>query len=206
MFKPIPNGGMVSLSSQAICPRSAVQQQPVDRLSDLFSASVGARGVYILAGDARPGEIEQAAARLLTLPESLQICGDGRDPASAYVISPEPGDDAALAVLVELLRARGLDVFSRPAADRTVLAGAPADLAALRPSADELGAARAAASRRIDDAAFWLEALGALYQTSGELRPSRDPAFVSRFPTRVSRITARAVTDLAARFAASPLP
>ena len=47
-------------------------------------------------------------------------------------------------------------------------------------------------------------ALADLYRTEGEIRPSRDPAFVSDFAARVARVTERAVTELAARLAASP--
>lgn len=205
VFKPIPNGGMVSFSNPSPCNSGASPQQPVGSLSELFGVSYGPRALYVLAGDARPGEVEQAAARLLTLPESIRICGDGSYPPSAYRVAVEPDDDAALAVLVELLRARGGSAYSRLWNGQATLAGAPTDLATLRPTADDLGAARAAASRHIDAAAFWLEALGALYATDGALRPARAPAFVARFPARVARVSARDVTDLAARFAASPV-
>lgn len=209
VFKPLPNGGMVDLLGVADrpggCSPRYSAQSPAGDLSGLFQELLGASAVYVVVGDARPGEVEVAAARLLRLMPEDAPCVDPAGLAFAYTLPPV-ADDATLAVLVEVLRERGLSTFARSAPGRTVLAGAPeaAALASLRPTADKINAARAAVSRRIDTAPYWLNALADLYRTAGDLRPSRDPSFVARFPARVARVSAADVNALAARFAASP--
>ncbi len=211
VFKPIPNGGMVDLlgvsgRSVACSPRYSAQS-PAGDLSSLFREALDASAVYVVVGDARQAEVEVSAARLLRMRPEDAPCVDPAGLAFSYAL-PLVEDDATLSVLVEVLRARGLSTFARNAPGRTVLAGAPeaAALVALRPTAGEISAARAAVSQRIDTAPYWLNALADLYLTDVDLRPSLDPSFVSRFPARIARVSARTVTDLAARFAASPIP
>ena len=208
VFKPLPAGGAVRLLGVApvlgmACEARIIAERTSGDLAGLFERSLGPRAVYVVVGDARPGEVELAAARLLTLaPASPPCASDG--PAHSYALPAEPEADAALAVLVEVLRARGDAAFARTSGGLTTLGGSSGALTTLRPTDAELAAARSAAARRPDDAAYWLDALAALYTAPGEVRPPRDPALVARFPSRVARVSSRAVADLAARFAASP--
>jgi hypothetical protein len=192
------------------CEARRRSSRPAGELSGLFDAGLGPRAVYVAVGDARPGEVEQAAARLLTLPDTGAPCDDATVQGPAFYAPAPPESDAAVAVLIELLVARGLQpVARRDVLGRTVtLSGIPdADvLRTVRPTAAALGPARTAAAARLAESpAFWAEALAVLYLTDGDLRPSRDPAFVARFPSRGARVSSQAVADLAARLAASPV-
>ena len=209
VFKPLPNGGNVDLvgvdSAPGSCTSRYSEQRPTGDLAGLFREALGARAVYVVVGDARPGEVEQAAARLLTRTPPSAPCVGPASLAGSFTVPTDADADAVLAVLIEVLRVRGSEAFARSAGGRTTLGGASgAALAALRPSDADMATARAAASRRPEAAAFWLDALASLYSAPGDVRPSRDPAFVSRFPTRVARVSAASVASLAARFAASP--
>ncbi len=208
MFKPLPNGGQVRVLGVApslgmACEARITADRTSGDLVGLFETSLGPRAVYVVVGDARPGEVELAAARLLTLAPAAPGCADD-GPLHSYALPAEPDADASLAVLVEVLRARGETAFARTSGGRTVLGGATQALASLRPTEAELSAARSAAARRPEAAAFWLDALASLYTLPGDVRPPRDPSLVARFPARVARVSSRAVADLAARFAASP--
>ncbi|HEX9952439.1 MAG TPA: hypothetical protein VGB53_11765 [Rubricoccaceae bacterium] len=217
VFKPLPNEGRVDLLGATVttdpgratsCEVQRRSSREAGSLAGLFEAGLGRRAVYVAVGDARPGEVEQAAARLLTLPDTPPPCESVRAAGPEFSASVPLEADATAAVLVELLIARG----QRPVLQRdagtgsTTLRGIPeADvLRTLRPTAAALGAARTAAAARLAESpAFWADALAALYLADGDLRPSRDPAFVARFPSRVARVSAESVAALAARFAAS---
>lgn len=203
VFKPLPNGGRVE---RVVAPEECrfLDERPPDGLAGLFDAFYGSSSVYVLVGDARPGEVEQAAARLNGMPTMTVDCVRSATEQTAFRVALEPADDATLAVLVEVLRGRGQAAFARTSYARTVLGGATEALASLRPTDAELSAARSAAARRPEEAAFWLDALSSLYTAPGTVRPPRDPSLVARFPARVARVSSRAVADLAARFAASP--
>lgn len=206
VFKPLPNGGSVELLGVApslgtACEARTTSSRTSGDLAGLFETSLGPRAVYVVVGDARPGEVEQAAARLLTLRPADGPCAAA---AGGRTVQTAADEAAEVAVLVEVLRARGEMAFARTSGGQTTLGGAPGTLAALRPTDAELAAARSAAARRPEAAAFWLDALASLYTSPGDVRPPRDPAVVARFPARVARVSSRAVADLAARFAASP--
>lgn len=211
VFKPLPNGAAVDLlafrrtadpASLMPCEARTEGRLPTDSLDGLFDTSLGGRAVYVVVGDARPGEVEQAAARLLTRPDAPLRCASASG-SQAYTVEAAPESDATFAVLVELLV--GPARATRDAWTGTTTLHTDASLAALRPTAASVAAARAAvAEQRAESPAFWAEALADLYRTEGEIRPSRDPAFVSDFASRVARVTERAVTELAARLAASP--
>lgn len=213
VFKPLPNGGQVAMTGivpgDPTCDRRMSGLAPAGNLSSLFSASLGSTAVYAVVGDARPGEVEQVAARLLTLAAAEPRCMAEGFSRSVYSVTASAESDAALAVLAELLTRQGHTPVQQRAlpTGRFILSGdvSPADLAGLRPSADDLNAARATVAARLAESPeYWMRSLLDLYHTDSTLRPSRDPAFVSRFSARVARVSAESVTALASRFAASP--
>ena len=193
----------------------------------LFHASVadlpgGAGATYVVVGNARPDDVEVAAARTLVLGAGVVYFAE--DPqlvwladAAAYRAAVPSDADAAVAVLVDLLRTRtgplmegmdGIIGVERDEPARTTTLRVQRDAASpvgLRVTPAELAAAKARVARLpAENPDFWTSALADLYQTPGEVRPSRDPAFVAAFPARVARVTERAVMDLAVRFATSP--
>jgi hypothetical protein len=231
VFKPLPNGGNVDLlalerldASDGTGPRERVSANRSPRgegltyrFGALLPVGEAANTVYVVVGDATPGEIEAAAAPALVrgtrrednrlpVPDDVFVMG-------GYRVSAPPESDAAVAVLVEILRARHgpsqvSAVRDEWAGTTTLFLGDRAGerpLARFRPTAAEVAAARSAARARLTAPTFWTAALADLYRTDGDLRPSRDPAFVAEFPARVARVSERAVTDLASRLAASPV-
>ena len=182
----------------------------------------GAGATYIVVGNARTADIEVAAAQTLVLGVGVVFSTDDSPPfapqnAAVYRVAVPPDADAAVAVLVHVLGARarpqalGTDAIINIERDESsgtttlyVTPGAASPVG-LRVSPEELDAARRRVARLpAESPEFWASALAALYQTPGDIRPSRDPAFVADFPARAARVTERAVMDLAARFATSP--
>jgi hypothetical protein len=211
VFKPLPNGGSVDLlafrrttdpATLAPCEAKATLRRPADELSGLFDTSLGRGAVYVVVGDARPGDVEQAAARLLTRVDSSPRCADDADQMRSYTVAAGPETDATFAVLAELLS--GPTRTTRDAWTGTTTLWTDARITQFRPTAAQVAAARAAVTERLAESpAFWTEALADLYRTEDDLRPTRDPAFVARFATRVARVSAQSVSDLASRLAAS---
>ena len=245
VFKPLPNEGTVDLVAFERPPGTAAEAGPAvgDRrlsadLAVLFEAPLfpsdlsgeapgtgragASRATYVLVGDARPGDVEAAAARALVVGAGVAFQPAHGPPIQpggpGYRVSAPPESDAAFEVLTEILAARGGSARApseRPFTERDARAGTTtlwngvdaSRLARLDPTPAELADARARVARtRLASADFWARALADLYQTGGDIRPTRDPAFVADFASRVARVTARDVADLAARLAASPVP
>ena len=243
VFKPLPNEGTVDLVAFERASESATEaaRDVGDRrlsadLAVLFEAPLfesdpsgqvpagvragASRATYILVGDARPGDVEAAAARVLVAGAGSTfqpVLGPSIRPGAGYRVSAPPESDAAFEVLAELLTARAgpaQPAYERAFAERDARAGTAtlwngpdaARLARLDPTPAELADARARVARtRPSDVGFWARALADLYHTTGDIRPARDPAFVADFAARVARVSARDVADLAARLAASPV-
>ncbi|HEX8384980.1 MAG TPA: hypothetical protein VF576_02295 [Rubricoccaceae bacterium] len=229
VFKPLPNGGNVdllafrpldALGAPGPRERTASHQSPPGALPSGFETVAGvgtARAVYIAVGDATPGEVEAAAARALVLgtrrEENRLPVPDDVSTGGAYRVSVPPESDAAVAVLAEILTARHEPEQVRSVRDEwagttTLFIGDRAGEGSLnrfQPTAAEVASARTAARGRLSHATYWVNALADLYRTDGDLRPSRDPAFVADFASRVARVSSQDVAQLAARFAASPV-
>lgn len=240
VFKPLPNEGAVdgvaferSREASGGATRLVGDRRPSDDLAALFAvplpraeqagaapAGRASRATYVLVGDARPGDVEAAAARALVVGAGVLFrpaLGPPIRPGAGYRVAAPPESDAAFEVLAELLAARAgssRPASERPFAERDARAGTTTlwngpdavRLARLDPTAAELADARARVARtRPLDAGFWARALADLYQAGGDVRPARDPAFVADFAARVARVSVRDVADLAARLAASPV-
>ena len=215
VFKPLATGRLDLLAVD--CPASPVPETRTGPASDLAgllqrsTISPSASATYVVVGDATRESVELAAAQALVLgvvPPAGDLNLWVRFPNS-YQLALQPESDAVFAVLIEALRARpnGSQTkgTKRPCDETTWLQDGPdaGTLARFAPTAADVTAARSRVQSLLGSPQFWAEALATLYAPSGTLRPSRDPAFVAAFATRLARVSSQDVSALAVRLAAS---